>query len=115
MTLLRLMEDSLNGGPVKGARGADPAQHRASRGGGTAGRPRVLRGPTLRSAAASGFDASPNCRLFSSPDSPPSFVGAWRSPVAHLLWEQGVGGSNPLAPTSFHPAASGAAPSRPAG
>ena len=28
-------------------------------------------------------------------------VGAWRSPVAHLLWEQGVGGSNPLAPTNF--------------
>src|SRR5262245_8617752 len=26
--------------------------------------------------------------------------GVWRSPVAHLLWEQGVGGSNPLTPTT---------------
>ncbi len=26
-------------------------------------------------------------------------VGAWRSLVAHLPWAQGVGGSNPLAPT----------------
>ena len=25
--------------------------------------------------------------------------GVWRSPVAHLLWEQDVGGSNPLTPT----------------
>ena len=27
--------------------------------------------------------------------------GAWRSLVAHLLWEQGVGGSNPSAPTNL--------------
>ena len=26
--------------------------------------------------------------------------GAWRSLVAHLLWEQRVGGSNPSAPTT---------------
>src|SRR3982750_280291 len=28
-------------------------------------------------------------------------LGVWRSLVAHLLWEQGVGGSNPLTPTIF--------------
>src|SRR5665647_3229093 len=27
-------------------------------------------------------------------------AGTWRSLVAHLLWEQGVGGSNPPVPTS---------------
>ena len=26
--------------------------------------------------------------------------GVWRSPVAHLLWEQGVQGSNPCIPTN---------------
>ncbi len=26
--------------------------------------------------------------------------GMWRSLVAHLLWEQGVAGSNPVIPTS---------------
>src|SRR5208337_3419359 len=29
--------------------------------------------------------------------------GAWRSLVAHLLWEQGVAGSNPAAPMSETP------------
>ena len=29
--------------------------------------------------------------------------GAWRSLVARLLWEQDVGGSNPLAPTELSP------------
>ena len=28
-------------------------------------------------------------------------VGVWRSLVAHLLWEQGVQGSNPCTPTNF--------------
>ena len=28
-------------------------------------------------------------------------IGVWRSPVAHLLWEQGAGGSNPLTPTTL--------------
>ena len=28
-------------------------------------------------------------------------VGVWRSLVAHLLWEQGVGGSNPSTPTIY--------------
>ncbi|MEY4369888.1 MAG: hypothetical protein RL564_1838, partial [Pseudomonadota bacterium] len=28
-------------------------------------------------------------------------LGVWRSPVAHLLWEQGVQGSNPCTPTSL--------------
>lgn len=28
------------------------------------------------------------------------FVGAWLSPVEHLVRDEGVGGSNPLTPTS---------------
>jgi hypothetical protein len=30
-------------------------------------------------------------------------IGAWRSLVAHLLWEQGVVGSNPAAPIEISP------------
>ncbi len=36
------------------------------------------------------------------------YFGAWRSPVAHLLWEQGVAGSNPAAPIGDPGAASAA-------
>ena len=28
-------------------------------------------------------------------------VGVWRSLVAHLVWDQGVQGSNPCTPTTF--------------
>ena len=31
------------------------------------------------------------------------WFGVWRSLVAHLFWVQGVGGSNPLAPTIYFP------------
>ena len=30
-----------------------------------------------------------------------SIFGVWRSPVAHLVWDQGVQGSNPCTPTTF--------------
>ncbi len=30
------------------------------------------------------------------------YVGAWLSPVEHLVRDEGVGGSNPLAPTLFN-------------
>src|SRR5690606_31690249 len=44
--------------------------------------------------------ARPLTSRFRSPVSAAAFIGAWRSLVAHLLWEQRVGGSNPSAPTT---------------
>ena len=32
----------------------------------------------------------------------PSLFGVWRSLVAHLVWDQGVQGSNPCTPTMFY-------------
>ena len=37
----------------------------------------------------------------SSPAIGTRIFGVWRSLVAHLLWEQGVQGSNPCTPTSI--------------
>src|SRR5271170_6418347 len=37
-------------------------------------------------------------RASAGPISTLRYNGAWRSLVAHLLWEQGVAGSNPAAP-----------------
>ena len=31
-----------------------------------------------------------------------NLFGVWRSPVAHLVWDQGVQGSNPCTPTKIY-------------
>ena len=36
----------------------------------------------------------------SIPASRTNQFGVWRSPVAHLVWDQGVQGSNPCTPTN---------------
>ena len=41
---------------------------------------------------------------------PAIIVGAWRSLVARLLWEQDVAGSNPVAPTTTLTKAQGIKP-----
>ena len=58
---------------------------------------RVLAGFHFRfeSETQSGHEASAKMAATSS------FVGTWRSLVAHLLGVQGVGGSNPPVPTNF--------------
>ena len=50
-------------------------------------------------------DCDSGCRGF-EPLHPPQllkllYIGAWRSLVAHLVWDQGVVGSNPTVPTNL--------------
>ena len=40
-------------------------------------------------------------------ENPRLTIGAWRSLVARLLWEQEAGGSNPLAPTNYQMGSAG--------
>ena len=72
-------------------------------------RPGVLRAGVIPS-----IDASPTRPYYRAPARPGfgrvlcgrmTGIGAWRSLVAHLLWEQRVGGSNPSAPTKISAAA----------
>ncbi len=75
-----------------GLRGAALGGHTASH----------TRTPALAPGAARQRPAEP--RALSFPAVAPynaGWVGAWRSPVAHLTGGQGVAGSNPVAPTNF--------------
>ena len=48
-----------------------------------------------------GFKSHLSPHNFPAPQRRGFFFGAWRSLVAHLLWEQEVEGSNPFAPTIY--------------
>ena len=71
----------------------------------SAWRVREARGPVPQEAAFPSGQATPlaSRRAALAKAGPfaykTSHHGAWRSMVAHLLWEQGVAGSNPVAPT----------------
>ena len=43
--------------------------------------------------------AQKKCYYIEVPIEAYDLVGVWRSLVAHLVWDQGAGGSNPLTPT----------------
>ena len=73
-------------GEADGGRGAETAGARD----GVGPRPRGPAWPEIDGVGEAVYSARLAARVV---------AGAWRSPVAHLLWEQGVGGSNPLAPT----------------
>ncbi len=57
-----------------------------------------------RPSASASPPPDPAARLEFAPSCPYNarWVGAWRSPVAHLTGGQGVAGSNPVAPTNFN-------------
>jgi hypothetical protein len=59
----------------------------------------------MAEAEASSATRTRECGL----DLYPWVHGAWRSLVAHLLWEQGVAGSNPAAPIKLSVKAVGGA------
>src|SRR5436309_13114577 len=55
-------------------------------------------------ATAKGDDATTSAYRTCARENQPlggARVGEWRSPVARLLWEQDVAGSNPVSPTIF--------------
>ena len=68
----------------------------------------LIRGPSgprlpLTLEAAETYTHPPPCGGCSLASMSGLQVGVWRSLVAHLPWAQGVGGSNPLAPTNASP------------
>ena len=72
------------------------------------GEGRAFHGPLLTNVAAAPYTVlSADRRIRSFPPGAlcktggNGFVGAWLSLVEHLVRDQGVGGSNPLAPTNF--------------